>query len=79
MTTRSIPVALTDDERKAILALGRVARHWPKTLWLFAGPGNLYVLRKNADGSRAMTPDGAFDQSSVVATILGIEAEGGDW
>lgn len=78
-------LALTDDERRAIGTLKRLATRWPTSLWLFSASGNLNVMKKTQDGERALlgNPDYEFkgnevDQEYVVATI-DIENDGGDW
>lgn len=60
--------ALTDREAKAIAALQRLAKHWPKTLKLFSWSGTLMVM--DAD-----LPTGA---GAELATIYGIPNDGGD-
>lgn len=66
-------------ERKAIASLKRVARKWPKTLWLFSGSGMLYVMKKGSDGNTVMTNLGGVDQEYIVDRIAGISNDGGDW
>lgn len=71
---------LTPEEKRAINALIRIGKKWPKSLWIYAGEGgSVSVLRKGADGEHAVTPVGGVDQSYVVATVFGIENDGGDW
>ena len=70
-------LTLTKEERNAIASLKRLAKRWPKSLWLFANM-DLTVLRKNAEGRQAMTPSGRVDQDYIVDTIA-IEADGGGW
>lgn len=65
-------------EVQAVSALCEVARRWPDSLWLFAANGRLCIMRKNAEGKRAVTKDGAMDQRYVIA-VAPIEADGGDW
>ena len=69
---------LTADELKAIAALQRVAKTWPKSLWLFSASGSLNVMKKNAAGDMAETAYGGFDQEFSVAKI-NIQNDGGDW
>jgi len=69
---------LTPAETKAIAALQRLAKTWPKSLWLFAnGSTGLSVLKKK-NGQRVTTDTGGMDQEYVVATVK-IENDGGDW
>lgn len=81
---------LTKEEKSAIRALRKVAGKWPKSLWLFAADGILYVMRKNEQGERVVTnnepyPDDipgwldGFDSNYVVNTIDGFDIEGGAW
>lgn len=71
----------TDDERRAIATLQRLARRWPKSLWLFSASGQLNVMRLRQDGQRALGGDNAPDAADpdyVLATI-DIPNDGGDW
>lgn len=68
---------LTQDEKRAIKALERLARGWPASLWLFSGSGSLCVMLKR-DGQRVMTANDGVDPDHCVATIK-IENDGGDW
>ena len=70
---------LTAEERRAIAKLKRAARNWPDTLWIFGTAGGLRVMKFKPDGTRAITPFGGMDPDFVVATISGIECDGGDW
>lgn len=70
---------LTDEERRAIKSLERLAKKWPETLWLFSASGSLEVMRKGEDGQPVMNKYGAVDQGYIVATIHGIPNDGGDW
>jgi hypothetical protein len=76
----------TPEERRAIATLRRLAKRWPKTLWLFSANGSLNVMRYDADGKTAMTSavgqyhplTEAVDQAYSLATI-DIPNDGGDW
>jgi len=70
---------LSKDERNAINTLKRLAKRWPKTLWLFSGSGTMSVLKVNANGEHAMTIGGCVDQDYVVESRIGIPNDGGDW
>ena len=75
------------EERAAINSLKRLAKRWPKTLWLFAD-GDLNVMRCGADGKRAYTPlvhrgmapgeGGRVDPDYLVDTVA-LPSDGGDW
>lgn len=64
---------LSDDERKAIAALQRLARKWPRSLKLFSWSGSLVVIPVDA-------PLGEMDDpgSAVLDSIAGIPNDGGD-
>lgn len=70
-------IDLSNDERRAIASLKRLAKRWPKTLWLFTN-GDISILKCDEDGGRAHVGE-SIDQSYVVATIVGILSDGGDW
>ena len=70
---------LTKEERKAIAALKRVAKKWPKSLWLFAGGQfGLEIMKTDEHGQRAIHPTGGFDDGFSVGNV-DIPADGGDW
>ena len=52
----STEITLTAAECRALTALQHLAARWPKTLWLFATPGSLNVMRLGPDGERVMKP-----------------------
>jgi hypothetical protein len=68
----------TKDEQRAIDALHRLAKRWPKTLWLYSASGDLCVMRLGEDGLRVFA-EGVFDPDYLVDTIAGIPNDGGDW
>lgn len=71
---------LTSDERKAVSTLKRLAKRWPKSLWLFSASGDLHVMKCGPDGERVRNPHipDAVDPDHVVETIK-IPNDGGDW
>lgn len=78
---------LTKEEKSAIASLKRVARKWPNSLWLFSASGSLNVMKKHADGEKAVHGDNTplkygcyagMDQEYVIDSI-DIENDGGDW
>jgi len=72
-----VDIELTQEESKAIASFERLAKKWPKSLWLFVGEG-VAVMRKDESGNRVMVePFGGVDQDYCVCTIMGIEADGG--
>lgn len=68
-------VPLTEQERKAIASLKRLAKNWPDSLWLFSQNGNLLVIRKDIEGRRHP----GSPQEYEVTNITGIDNDGGDW
>ena len=78
-------IDLTDDERRAIASLKRVAKKWPDSLWLFSASGDLCVMKKNEAGEIALLGNldyefkgNAVDPDYLVEQI-DIENDGGDW
>lgn len=69
---------LTVAEKKSIESLKKVAKTWPKSLWLFSGSGQLCVMKKPKEGS-IMGENGGVDQRYIVDSISGIQNDGGDW
>lgn len=63
-------IKLTDDERRAIRSLQRLAKKWPRSLLVYGGTSGLTV--------RKPTPGEFYDSRFVVADIVGIPADGGD-
>jgi len=76
-------VRLTVLETDAIVALQKLAKTWPKSLWLFSASGTLGIHKK-ANGVRMMFPPGGdgygggVDPAYRVATV-DIENDGGDY
>ncbi len=70
-------VKLTKKEWAAIKALQKLAECWPSTLWVFAGSG-FSIVKTKPDGSRAVRPDGSYDQEYKAAEI-NIPCDAGDW
>ena len=71
----------TEEEARAIRSLKRVARKWPKSLWLYAGSGGLHVMRADPDGGHYHGGPGgrdAVDPDYLIDTI-DLPADGGDW
>lgn len=76
---------LTLEEERAIAALKRAAKIWPKSLWLFSASGNLNIMKKQA-GERVMklgestsrSSGGGVDPNYIVDSAK-IESDGGDW
>ena len=77
-TDNELPEELSEDERKAVTSLKRLAKSWPDTLWLFSASGSLCVMKKDGDGEKVHTTDGGFDSTYLVDQI-DIPNDGGDW
>lgn len=70
---------LTDEERKAIASLKRLAKKWPPSLWLFTN-GAISIMKNRPDGTRAITITGGVDPDYTVDSIgEQIPSDGGDW
>lgn len=78
MPKRTIIIEVTEEERRAIRALKRLAKTWPMSLGLFAGDGDLHVMRLSARGEFVFDTSGAVDQEYVITTI-DIPCDGGGW
>lgn len=62
---------LTNVEQLAIEELKKVAKIWPKSLWLFSYNGTLHVMKRDKGIHRV-------DQQSIVG-IIDIESGGGNF
>lgn len=71
-------IEATAEEAKAIRALKRLAKTWPKSLWLFSASGSLCVMQKGEDGDRRRLSCGGADPAANLDQI-DIENDGGDW
>lgn len=65
-------------EKQAIATLMRLAKRWPKSLWLYAASGTTCIMRCKEDGSVAFTGSGGVDPAYEVCTVK-IPSDGGDW
>lgn len=73
---------LTDDERRAIAALERLAKRWPRSLTLVSMDGGLQVVltKEYHDGNgQEFLPGNERQELCVVAHISGIPNDGGGW
>ena len=77
------PEPLTAEEKRAIASLKRLAKRWPKSLWLFSNGVSLNVMKTNRKGDQVFgAPSGdrnAVDPRYKVAVLSGIQSDGGDW
>jgi hypothetical protein len=64
---------LTDEERRAIASLERLAKRWPRSLTLFSWSGTLCIVRSDADLLNGGNPNDA-----IITTVEGIPNGGGD-
>jgi hypothetical protein len=69
--------ALTDEERKAIASLQRLAKRWPQSLKLVSMGGGLHVIRVGDPRFDGQYPGQRAE--AVIASIDGIPNDGGDW
>jgi hypothetical protein len=69
----------TAEEARAIASLKRLARKWPRSLWLFSASGTLCVMRRGEDGEHAITDQEGIDSAYLIDVIQGIDNDGGDW
>ncbi len=70
---------MTKEEKNAIKTLKRLAKRWPKSLWLFAVSGGLCVMQKSEKGEHVFFEGKeALDPGYIVDTIK-IDSSGGDW
>lgn len=74
-----IDIDLSEDEKKAIRSLKRLAKKWPSTLWLFAGNGGLHILKTGKEGEIVLKKHGGVDNDYVVDYVDDIYADGGDY
>jgi hypothetical protein len=71
---------LTREQRNAIRCLKRLARRWPKGIWLFSGESTLWVMRDPPEGEDTCEPGGgSVRQDLCVTAIPGIPNDGGGW
>ena len=70
---------LTKRETDVIKDLKKLAKKWPKSLWLFSASGTLCVMKSGENGEQVTASSGEMDQDYIVDTILGIPNDGGDW
>jgi hypothetical protein len=64
-------IELTDEEEKAIRALRRLGKKWPKSLLIFGGSQAGLSIRK-------IDENGDYFHQTEVASIAGIPNDGGD-
>lgn len=73
-------IELTAEEEKAIRALKRLEKTWPKTLWLFSNGVNISVMRCGNNGEHVMYEEssGGVHKDYIVDTVC-INNDGGGW
>ncbi len=69
---------ITKEEEKAINALKKVAKKWPKSLWLFSASGTLHVMKKGENGEQVHLNNFSMDPDYTI-TSIDIQNDGGDW
>lgn len=68
---------LWPEESKAVRRLKKLAKEWPKSLWLWSASGTLYIMKKDENGEVAM--DGEGVHRDYIVDSVEIENDGGDW
>jgi hypothetical protein len=63
-------IELTQEERRAVRSLQRLARKWPRSLMLFCGGCGLTV--------RKPEPGKFYGDEYTIASISGVPCDGGD-
>jgi len=66
----------TDDEIKAVAALRRVAKRWPRSLTLLSMAGSLCVVYTD---EASLDREGDRSPDMVMWYVDGIPNDGGDW
>lgn len=76
-------MGLTKEEKKAIAALKRLEKSWPKSLWLYSASGSLNVMQCNEEGKQAhlSTAENGYEATDPAFSIcvINIPNDGGDW
>jgi hypothetical protein len=70
---------LNKEEAAAIRSLKRLAKRWPKSLDLWAMAGSLYVAKVPPGEDPCCPKTRRARDELVVAEIMGIPCDGGDW
>ncbi len=75
---------VTVEEKRAIATLKRLAKRWPKTLWLASMNSSLHVMATGPTGEREyhpVTTDGSGGglNAAYSLTTVDIPNDGGDW
>lgn len=69
---------MNNEHKKWIQRLQRVIKDAPDDIWLFCASNTLNVMKKE-NGERVINENGSMAESAVLATIKGVEVDGGDW
>lgn len=69
---------MTDEERRAVASLKRLAKKWPKSLTLFSAAGSLIVIRTGTERGAGSGSGEVLSPDDVLAYIDGIPNDGGD-
>jgi hypothetical protein len=70
---------LSDEERKAIASLQRLAKRWPRSLTLASMGGQLVVVHTDSPVFQELDGSNLNRHEAVLADIHGIPNTGGDW
>jgi len=66
-------------EQKVINALKRVAKKWPKSLWLYSASGTLHVMKAGENRDQVHLGEGISIDPDYCLDIIDIPNDGGDW
>jgi hypothetical protein len=72
-------VKISPQEKKALTALKRLEKLWPRSLWVFAANGRFIVMKTNEAGERVMTHRGGGTDPGYIVEDFCIPCDGGDW
>lgn len=70
--------SITEDEKRAIQSLHRLAKRWPQTLKLVSMGGGLHVVHDKDERYHDLWSP-ITRSEAVLDTIQGIPNDGGDW
>lgn len=69
----------TEEEKKVIASLKRLAKKWPSTVWLFVDGNSVHVMRIGETERHATTGRGQGIDPDYILDSVNIDCDGGDW
>lgn len=69
----------TKKEQDSIDSLEKLAKKWPKSIWLFCDGLSMKVMRCGKDGERVMKEKFGGVDPDYILTTVDIPHDGGDW